>query len=405
MQSKILAYQNNSHGHNLAWLAFLLSLGIAVIETILPNFAKKILGNEVLVGYFYATLSLVMLAGNLLLCFILERISKIRFFYFSSILLALSSLAFIFIVSPFSFISIQYLRTIIFAFVFLSLGLMVRDFTPKEQLGRAEGARFVFSNIGWFIGPILAGVLAKTYGNNSVFLFSAGIFFLLILFFLHQHFFEEKQFLSSQCDFQSHHFLHNFSDFFQSHKRKLSYLVGFGLGMWWVVVYVYFPLFIINRGLDETAVGIFLAGVTIPLLLFEKFAGRIADQYGINHPLIFGFSLLGVAGISAFFINDQTYLVLLFFILASIGAAFIEPLQEMYFFQATDEKEENRLFGIFYTSNSLAKFIMPLLASSIILFFKFEYIFFVIGILMLMIAFLLHIFRPMELEKIINGEL
>ena len=77
----------------------------------------------------------------------------------------------------------------------------------------------------------------------------------------------------------------------------------------------------------------------------------------------------------AVWISPVFYLDALFLVLANIGAAFIEPLHDVYFFKNVLKKEEEEMIGIFVTADPLGRFIGPAVVSISLLLLPFDYVF------------------------------
>jgi len=71
----------------------------------------------------------------------------------------------------------------------------------------------------------------------------------------------------------------NFFAFFKSKDRVISYILGGGVNLWWILIFLFMPLFILRQGLDDLWIGYFLFASMVPLValtyLFAKKAGKI----------------------------------------------------------------------------------------------------------------------------------
>ena len=110
-----------------------------------------------------------------------------------------------------------------------------------------------------------------------------------------------------------------------------------------------------------------IAGGILPLVLFEKLIGKLADKHGLRIYLAIGFLIIAL--ITVFFnIISFVPIVLILMAIVNIGAALIEPLQETYLFKIIKKKDEERFFGVYNTADPLANIIGPLIASVFVLF-------------------------------------
>jgi len=94
----------------------------------------------------------------------------------------------------------------------------------------------------------------------------------------------------------------------------------------------------------------------------------------LKRPIAAGFFILA-ACVLAVKLSPYFLLSALFLILANIGSSFIEPLRDIYFFNNVSKDEEDDLYGIYTTSEPLAKFIGPSLIATCFLFMPFEWVY------------------------------
>ena len=101
--------------------------------------------------------------------------------------------------------------------------------------------------------------------------------------------------------------------------------------------------------------------------------------------MAFGFFIIGFIMFFTYFTNAS--LVLKLIVAATLGATFIEPLAESYFFKTVRTREkQNELYPVYKTSPEISKFITPLLFSTILIYFDFKGLFLFAAFLMLFFA-------------------
>jgi MFS family permease len=122
-------------------------------------------------------------------------------------------------------------------------------------------------------------------------------------------------------------------------------------------------------------VGYFLSVVIVPLVLFEFMIGRLSLKYGFIIFFFLGFFLLMVVGILSFF-STNFYFTLIVLGLASIPMAFLEPLQDSFFFKQISSNDEEKFYPIFATAADFGSFIGKISVAVFLIFMpeKFAYI-------------------------------
>jgi MFS family permease len=325
---------------------------------------------------------------------IIERTNKAKMFIFSLVFFAISYL----LLSVYSNIYLIIILGALIA-IFSSLrvtlaGLVVRDNTDDDSVSRNEGVIYALLNSAWFVGPFIAGYLAVTYGFSSVF-FLAAVFVLMSIFVF--NFFKLKD--NRKTKNLDKHIFRVIIEFFKNSERALTYVLTLSVTFWWTFIYVYMPIYIVDKGFGAFFLGIFLAGISVPLIFCDYISGRIANKRGFKKLFFVGFISLGILAIFCFFISN-IYVVCGLLILASISVSMIEPTSEAYFLDIVEEDERDKYYSIYTTSVNMGSLIGSLPAAALLVFFPFNSLFLFFGIPMIFLAFLaLGIKDSYELEK------
>ena len=358
-------------------------IGIGMLLPIFPTYIGSIIQNDALVGYFYAAMAVAMILAGLLSVYLYRRYTRLQV---ANVFLLVSSVVTMYLVftsSLYSVFTLGFIKVFASLFVAMSLGLMVHDFTKSKDLGKTEGVYFLFNNIGWFVGPLIGGIVARYFGYEPVFAL-AGLSALATLFYLSHKKIVESHPAMNLPKHNKHkvHPFSRFSGFFSSRARTGAYFVAIALMMWTSFKPLVIPLFVVKMGFAADMSGLLIALSIIPFLMFEIPIGEYADKHNVRQPIVAGFLILGFMLLGVFaspwFVLDAAFLIL-----ANIGSAFIEPLHDVYFFKNVSKTEEDAYFGIFSTADPVAQLIGPIIISTSFLFLPFEYIFLIFGIFFL----------------------
>jgi MFS family permease len=353
-------------GRVFAWLALTTGFGNAAFWTIFPLVIEDTVQSEVLVGLFFTVIALIILVCSLLSSIVLRRVSRVYLAKLSFLCCTGLLFLFIFANSLLQIYYIEVLRSIFTLLVGISLSLYVRDYAKEGKIGAAEGRYYLYANVGWLIGPLIGGALGQYVSRDSVFIFSSVLY--LVSFFIFQYYHrkegevifhvKEKQTLKEIISI-------NLRDYFKVKDLRKVFAIAMGLNFWWAIHSIYVPLYIMEKGFGDITVGIVLAGGIIPLILLERYIGKLADKRGLRIYLSVGYLILAVTLI-LFHIVPIVSIVLFLMAAVNIGAAFVEPLQEAYFFKVAKKKDAERFFGIYNMSDPVANVIGPLIASGFI---------------------------------------
>lgn len=122
----------------------------------------------------------------------------------------------------------------------------------------------------------------------------------------------------------------------------------------------------------------------IPFVILDFPLGKLSDKIGEKKMLLIGFCIISIATLVIPFIETKTlWLWALVLLLTRIGAATIETMSESYFFKSVRE-EDVGVLSFFRNTSPLSYIIGPALAIFVLLLVpSFEYIFFVLGAVLL----------------------
>jgi MFS family permease len=162
--------------------------------------------------------------------------------------------------------------------------------------------------------------------------------------------------------------------------------MSFSLMSWFMVKRLYLPLYIAAAGYLSSVTGIVFSLGIIPFIFLEEKVGKYAGEKGIKLPISYGFFIIAIC-LLLVFISPFTILNLAIIILASIGAAFVEPIQEYFLLKNTPKDKEEDLFGIYSTSTTFSSFLTPMIGALVVTFLPFKFVFLVFAIILGAVGF------------------
>ena len=366
----------------LAIIGFLVAIALALVDTIWAVYMDSFVHSEAIVGFISAALTLIAIVSCFVLVPIIEKYKKSSLFFWSLILFGITYLLFAINTKFYIFVILAFFLTIFYILRMNSYGIIVKDKSTKTQLSKNEGLIYTFMNLAWVIGPLIAGYLANAYGINLIFLVSAIFVFLSALAFKVSKINDVN--IKKKLD---KNIFKNTKEFFKNKNRILSYFISGAVNCWWVLIYLFMPMHIIRTGLNNLWIGYFLFAVAVPLVLFEYKFSKLAGKKGFRKIFKTGFGILVLISLLCFFITN-IYLVLLLLALASIGMAMLESTTEAYFFDIINKKQECKYYGPYNTGIDVCQFIGKILASVVLIFLPFNYIFLLFGALMFLMFLL-----------------
>jgi len=300
---------------------------------------------------------------------------------FAIVTLFLTNFVFMFIENLFQLLTLLFFRIWSVIIIWVILALYIRDSVKRNSLGKTEGFFFVFLNIAFVIGPLMGGALAESFNFN--FVFGIAAVFPLIALILAGY----KVKRDGKIDQDKHKIWSNIKDYFKKKDLIILYFLSLGLAIWWNLIYVFLPLFMVGIGMTEAIIGVVLLLVAVPLILLEFPAGKWADKFGEKRFFIIGYLILFFFSFLVFFVTNN-YWILALFVIASAGGGFFEPLRDSYFFKKTSKRDGTRFYPVFTTSFDMGYVVGPAILSSVLFFTNFKTMFLIASLLMLLFAIL-----------------
>src|SRR3989338_5448767 len=169
----------------LTFIVLINAIFSSMIVPIIPIYIKNFVSSNVITGYVTAFLSFLMIIYLIFMRKLISRIKKVFLLRIGLLGTGVTVIVLVFLNNIWQFLILEIVRTFFLVAAYISMGLLVREYTTRKSIGRTEGVYFTIANIGWLIGPLIGGLLAAAYSFNLVFYISAvPIIFISFILFL-----------------------------------------------------------------------------------------------------------------------------------------------------------------------------------------------------------------------------
>lgn len=376
----------------LMFVTFIVSIGLAIFNTVYSLFLENLLDNPSKVGLITALLTLVVFFSYIFLTQLFSKYPTKKVWMCCTLLTVAVLVLLFFFNNIYWFIVLCCLYFMTTTVQWENTAVLLRGTTTLENIQRTEEHFYGFNNIGWMVGPFIASIIIFNLNIKYNFLIAGAAFFISYLFFIifkidsSKHDSDFKATHNKQLDLRSTVFFNIKTYFLNKENIRLFVLRG-GLYIYWSVIYIFMPLIILQSSLPTYVVGVFLGSVMIPLILFELFINKRFVNLNIKSFFIIGYSIIALFSILAFVFSYNMHLSLFFMILTGIGAAFIEPTTEAYFFKLTKSVDVPLYYGVYKTSESVFNIIARLSLSLVLVYFTLNFVYLFLAIFMLIILF------------------
>jgi len=361
-------------------LSFIFSLHIAVSAYVNSTFLTKFF-NEDYIGILYTVASVLTLFIFSQSAKILKHIGNRRLILIFLIINMISLIGLITSSIPYiigaSFVLFSLTNTL----VLFCIDIFIEHFSDRINTGKTRGAYLTIINTAYMLSPLIAAfMITKEGGYKAIYLLA----FLMVALMTIGLVFSVKTFKDGTYKrepfFQTLKYLrinkHMFSIVF------INLLLQFFFA--WMVVYT--PIYLINHlNFNWSQVGIIFTIMLAPFVFLGLPIGYIIDKYHVSKRklLSIGFVIMILSTISISFMSSTSVIFWGIILFATrIGASIIETTGEIYFFSHITD-EDAYLLGIYRDMYPVAYIIAPVIATLIFIILPFNYLFIILGIIML----------------------
>ena len=275
-----LWYLEFEGAQSLAKLGFLETSARSIVSGVVPLAAIDALGDKQSVSLAYVAGAVVALVVTLNLG-VLERRFMRRWVTTLGLTLLVGAAA-VFSFADDALVSVGIGMLASAASVFsVTLSLFIMESVTKTDLARAESRRLVYAGAAWFIGPAGGVWLYESVSTTAPFLVSAllataalGYFWALRL--------GSNPALSTPKTTATNP-LRTIPRYFRQRYLRIAYAVTLVRAMFWVAIFVYGSLYVIDAGLPTWASGVFLSCIAA-LLFFAPIVGVMSARIATVGP-------------------------------------------------------------------------------------------------------------------------
>lgn len=330
-------------------------------------------------GLLYIVSSILTIISLLLSPYILRRFGNFKTFIFVTVVEILAMFAMAFSDTPSVIVGTFLLSNLARALAFFSLDIFLEHNSQDKDTGNIRGLFLTIASMATLLGPLTASLVLVNQNFRTLYILSAVIM-LPVLFIA---MFKLKSFKDSN---------YHPMKLIKTTKRILNDIDLYGITAASILLHTFFSWMVIylpiylhkNIGLSFPEVTIIIAIALLPFILFDVTWGWLADKkIGEKELLIVGFIIMAMSTGAITFIstsNIVTWSIILF--MTRVGASMVETMIETYMFKKIDDGDADML-SFFRITQPLSYVIGPALASILLVFIDFKFIFLVLGAIVL----------------------
>ncbi len=272
------------------------------------------------------------------------------------------------------------IHTVAISLALFNMDIFVENVSKNESLtGSIRATYLTTTNVTVILAPALVAFVIMDHLYSYVYVVSS--LFVIPVYFL------IKRFKKVEAKPITHiRIKETLTEYIRDKNLSNIFASEFLLQLFYAFMVVYTPLYLEKyMGFAWTEIGIMFTIMLLPFILFELPIGELEDGiYTEKEFLTIGFVIMGLSTLFISFITLKSFWVwttVLF--ITRIGASFVEVSTESYFFKHVNG-EKSDIIGFFRVGRPVAFIVAPVLATLALQFIPFQYVFIIMGSLMIL---------------------
>lgn len=243
------------------------------------------------------------------------------------------------------------------------LSAYVLDYIGRQDLGRNESTRMLFSAASWTIGPA-AGVFLLNWWAPAPFLIAGGFALAMVAVFWRLRLGNGKQITRATGPAPSP------LAYLERFRQQPRLIAGWAFAVirscgWWVYV-VYVPIFCIQNGLGETLGGVAMS-ISNGLLFVTPMMLRLVHRVSVRTAVRASFGLCGVLFILAWLLAPVPQLAVAALMAASVCLVMLDVCGSLPFLMAVKPSERTEMAAVYSSFRDVSGIVTPAVAGIVLI--------------------------------------
>jgi MFS family permease len=353
----------------------------ALLITVLPLLAHRLLGDAQRVSVFYFLVALATVGGSLALPWLVRRFRR-RFVLTFGALAGPAGMVLLAADTTWGLAAGMPIYVFSTTCIEICLNLYVLEHVNRKEIGRFEPMRIFFAAGAWLAGPWL-GVQLSLIAPWLVYLAASTGSLAMLAYFWFLRMADHPAVPAMKLPPPNP--LHYFPRFLRQPRLRLAWLLAFGRSCWWTSFYVYAPILAVTSGLDAS-IGGAIVSLGMGSLFLARAWGLIGRRWGLRRLLILGYVATGVSTIAVGVLAGLPWVGAALLVVAAFAASIIDGAGNTYFLRAVHPYERAEMTTVFITYRDASQFAPPGIFSALLKAFELPAVFLVLGASMFLLA-------------------
>jgi MFS family permease len=329
----------------------------SILISLVPLQAYELLGAAQRVSVVYFLVGVLGLGVNLTVPLILHRIRRRWVLTIGAAAQMASALLFA-LGTEASLVAGLALQVLAMAMLDVVINLYLLDHIPRRGLNHFEPRRLLFAGGAFALGPWIGVYLHRNVAENLTYVLAALSTLTLLTYFWTLRLADNPSLQAAVAPPPSP--LSFVSRFLSQPRLVLSWVLALGRNGWWVMNFIYTPIYVTNAGFRPEIGGALVSLGLAPMLLVRVW-GRIGQAIGIRNLLAIGYGLTGIASLAAAVAAaaGAPLLCMALMCLAAFSATMIDGAGNVPFLRAVHHYERAAMTSVFMTFRQVGSLLIP----------------------------------------------
>jgi MFS family permease len=354
----------------------------SILITIVPLQAYALLGGARAVSVAYFSVAFVGLAASLTVPVVLHRMRRRWVLTVGAGVQIASALLFA-LGTKASLVAGLALQMLGMAILEIVINLYLLDHIPRRRLSHFEPRRLLFAGTAFAAGPWVGVYLHREVGENLTYVVAALATLTLLTFFWALRLADNPSLRGATAPPPSPlGFVRRFAS---QPRLVLSWVLALGRNGWWVMYFIYVPIYVANAGYRPDIGGALVSLGLAPMLLVRVW-GRIGQSIGTRNLLSIGYGVTGLASLAAGAAAGVPPLCMALICFAAFSATMIDGAGNVPFLRAVHPYEREAMTAVFMTFRYVGSLVVPGTLALVLWLLPLPFVFIAGGLMALVMA-------------------
>ncbi len=254
--------------------------------------------------------------------------------------------------------------------------LYILQHISRYDLTRTEPRRLQASALAWTLGPAL-GVFIYRSAGAWVYALSAAVALCLLAVFWYLRLAEDTP--VRPASEPPPRALRSLGRFWRAPRLRRAWLIAFARSSWWVFLFVYTPIYMLQAGAGEMAAALVVSGANA-LLLLSPLCGRLATRLGIRAIIRNALLLCAAATAACALATPYPSLVAVLLLVGAAACVALDALGNIPFLRMVRRRERAEMSAVFRTYVDFSEIVPPALFALLLAYFGLPAVFVGMGL-------------------------